>query len=49
MPIAKGVMTKEEEIKERDRLKGSGFEAPCYMHSNCNKPNKKPKTNKPKK
>jgi hypothetical protein len=46
MPIAKGVMTKEEEIKERDRLKGSGFEAPCYMHDEKKK--KENKKQKPK-
>jgi len=33
MPIIKGVMTKDEELKERNRLKGKGFEAPCYMHA----------------
>ena len=47
MPIIKGVMTKDEELKERNRLKGKGFEAPCYMHAEKKKrDNKKNKPTK---
>jgi hypothetical protein len=43
----KGIMTKEEEIKERERMKGTGFEAPCYMHAEkIKRETKRPKIKK---
>jgi hypothetical protein len=39
--IVKGTLTKEEDQSRQERLKGKGFEQPCYlMQPQCTKPKK---------
>ena len=39
--IVKGIITKEEEEARQERLKGKGFEQPCYLEEPTVKKTKK--------